>query len=378
MESLNYQESNHRMKAYTILITAYALLFSSEVMAGKNGLPNIAIYQIESRSVTKDEAVTITEMIAVAVGNTYMANVMERSQMEQILKEQGFQNSGSCDGSECIVQVGQLLGVEKAVIGSIGKLDKSWILNLRIVNIQTGLIEKQTSQQFSGSLSDINNALIKPSVITLFGNDRKIEEKEESLSLADTARSNAFTILFGSTSKDVQAKSDDTLPISWHSRVNAIQLSKNSFSSTLTINAGYSRIVQNDMMPFGLMLNGDFGIVHAAEDSRLYSDGYFYHATLDEMTLRLNPAIVTGYKRVYVYSGPSFCLPLYNDQEKPGFPSSYWQITIGCGAKLSKLIAIEMKYHHLLSPDYGWIDVNNRENVEFWHYDAEVSARLFF
>ena len=38
--------------------------------------------------------------------------------MEQILVEQGFQQSG-CTTNECMVEVGKLIGVEKIVSGSI-------------------------------------------------------------------------------------------------------------------------------------------------------------------------------------------------------------------------------------------------------------------
>ena len=94
---------------------------------------------------------------------------MERGQMERILHEQGFQNSGVCDASECIVQVGQLLGIDKMVVGSIGQLGSSWVINLRLVDIKSGAIDKQTSYQAESVLSSIRTTLLIPAARSLFG-----------------------------------------------------------------------------------------------------------------------------------------------------------------------------------------------------------------
>ena len=41
--------------------------------------------------------------------------------MEDILKEQGFQQTG-CTSDECVVEVGKIIGVQQMVGGSISKV----------------------------------------------------------------------------------------------------------------------------------------------------------------------------------------------------------------------------------------------------------------
>jgi hypothetical protein len=65
---------------------------------------------------------------------------MERSQMDRVLKEQGFQSSGLCDGNECAVEVGKVLGIDRMVVGSIGKIGSMYIINVRMVDVSTGEI----------------------------------------------------------------------------------------------------------------------------------------------------------------------------------------------------------------------------------------------
>ena len=48
-----------------------------------------------------------------------------------LLKEQGFQQCGSCSGSDCLVEVGQLLGVQKLFLGEILQVGGLLTLTLR-------------------------------------------------------------------------------------------------------------------------------------------------------------------------------------------------------------------------------------------------------
>jgi hypothetical protein len=60
--------------------------------------------------------------------------------MDRVLKEQGFQASGLCDGNECAVEVGRVLGIDRMVVGSIGKIGSMYIINVRMVDVSTGEI----------------------------------------------------------------------------------------------------------------------------------------------------------------------------------------------------------------------------------------------
>ena len=66
--------------------------------------------------------------------------VMERGQMDKILKEQAFQMTG-CVAKECAVEAGQLLGAGKVIIGSLGLVGKTYYLSLSQVNVKTGETE---------------------------------------------------------------------------------------------------------------------------------------------------------------------------------------------------------------------------------------------
>jgi hypothetical protein len=74
--------------------------------------------------------------------------------MESILQEQGFQLSG-CTSTECAVEAGKLLGVEKMVTGSVGKIGDLYNINIRLFDVGTGQIENTVSHKHEGSVEDL-------------------------------------------------------------------------------------------------------------------------------------------------------------------------------------------------------------------------------
>ena len=66
--------------------------------------------------------------------------VLERSQMDKILKEQEFDQTG-CTDSSCAVEIGKLLSTKKILIGKVTSSASKIKLNIRIIDIETGTVE---------------------------------------------------------------------------------------------------------------------------------------------------------------------------------------------------------------------------------------------
>jgi hypothetical protein len=115
---------------------------------------SMAVLPLSSNGISPSEALVLTdELLSVLVqSNTYI--VVERSNMESILKEQGFQLSG-CTTSECAVEAGKLLGVQKMIAGRVGKLGEIYNINLRLFDVETGKIEQNISQKHEGPKEEL-------------------------------------------------------------------------------------------------------------------------------------------------------------------------------------------------------------------------------
>lgn len=102
--------------------------------------PFLAISPLQAKKVDPDEVDLISDALSGELQNSGAFRVMERSQMDRILKEQGLQTSGVCDGNECAVEVGKVLGIDRIVVGSVGKIGSLFIINVRMVDVTTGEI----------------------------------------------------------------------------------------------------------------------------------------------------------------------------------------------------------------------------------------------
>jgi len=151
----------------SILLAAGLCLAAPKPVPEK--LPQVAIMPLESKGVTAQEADLVTDALASRLQNSGKFSVMERSQMNQILKEQAFQASGACDNSGCAVEMGKLLSVDRIVVGSVGKIGEAWALNLRLVKVQTGEVVKSASGKQKGKLAEAQESLVKDVVAELTG-----------------------------------------------------------------------------------------------------------------------------------------------------------------------------------------------------------------
>ncbi len=108
--------------------------------------PAIAVIDFNSPGMEAQMIVALSDRLRTELFNTGQYDVMERGQMDQIIKEQGFQQSGVCTDEACLVEMGQLLGVEKLLAGSIGKIGTLYTINSRMIDMRTGKIEQSVAE----------------------------------------------------------------------------------------------------------------------------------------------------------------------------------------------------------------------------------------
>lgn len=103
-------------------------------------LTRIAIMDLDSLGVESTTARALTQMMRNRIVGTHNVDVIEREQMERVMKEQLFQISDRVD-AQSAVRLGRLLGVQKILFGSVSKIDSTYNINVQMVNVENGRIE---------------------------------------------------------------------------------------------------------------------------------------------------------------------------------------------------------------------------------------------
>ena len=145
------------MKKSLLILVLCSLLVGGSLAAGKK--TTISVMDLNTTSgLAPKEMALLTDKLLNSLVEYRVFEVVERSKRDEILKEQGFQMTGACDQTSCLVEAGQLLGAQKMIGGTIGRLGNVYAIELRMLDIQTGGIDLSFSRNY-GKIADLLGAM---------------------------------------------------------------------------------------------------------------------------------------------------------------------------------------------------------------------------
>lgn len=177
-------------------ISNYKILFLFTLFSSVSlfAQANIAIIDFNGNGVSQNEAIALTDRLRTELFETGYFTVIERELMYEILLEQGFQQSG-CITTECVVEVGKLIGVEQIISGSISKVGNIYTISSRIVSIETGEIIKTATHDHAGNIGDLLISGMKKVAYKLAGKTIIEVPKPQSYREPKTKMKRTFTRL---------------------------------------------------------------------------------------------------------------------------------------------------------------------------------------
>ena len=139
------------MKIRQYLVITFLII---SCIFSQSAKPTVAILDFEGQGVDASEVKTLTERMRTEIGNTKAVRLIARKAVEKIMEEQGLQQSG-CTTDECAAEVGQLLGVQFMISGSIGKMGKSYTIDCKMFSVETGETVRTKSATHKGDVSGL-------------------------------------------------------------------------------------------------------------------------------------------------------------------------------------------------------------------------------
>lgn len=133
------------MKSLSLFFTFLLFAIAIQAQTPKKEKARIAVLELSADGITKAEAQTFTNRLRSELVKTGVFIVLERGEMDDILKEQGFQLTG-CTSNECAVEAGKLLNVKEMVAGSVGKVGRLYSIDARLIDVETGQILKSVTE----------------------------------------------------------------------------------------------------------------------------------------------------------------------------------------------------------------------------------------
>ena len=147
------------VRVMSLMAVGLSLFMGAANAAVDSNKEVIGIMDLKAEGDLKSASGILSDRLRAELFNTGRFAVMERGEMDAILKEQGFQQSGVCDDKACMVEIGQLLGASKMVAGSIGMLGTVYLINLRIIDVSTGKLVDTYSGECRCRIEDLGGAM---------------------------------------------------------------------------------------------------------------------------------------------------------------------------------------------------------------------------
>ena len=114
----------------------------------------VAVLDFETEGLGNVPASALSAIVRREVLKSSDYRLVDRKAMDEILQEQGFQQTG-CVSSECAVEVGKLLSVENIIIGSISRVGSINSVTARVVSVESGEIIKTAVYDHSGDIGGL-------------------------------------------------------------------------------------------------------------------------------------------------------------------------------------------------------------------------------
>lgn len=131
----------------------------------------IAILNMDAKGVSPVEAEVLSERLRSHISQALVSieytasedldqyQVVEQTQVERILEQFEIQNIG-CVSDSCAIEFGKMLQVDRIVIGQIGLVGNTYLVSVRIIDVESGKSIANSSREHKGSIDDILGTVI--------------------------------------------------------------------------------------------------------------------------------------------------------------------------------------------------------------------------
>jgi TolB-like protein len=128
-----------------LLLVLYAGLCTAEEKT------KIAVMELKAKSgLEETKASTLTDVLCTEIANLGNFDVIGKDDMQAMLQHITDKQLLECDDTKCLAQVGGALGVSRLVAGNIGMLGQTYVINVKLIDIDNATVLNRVSEKFEG------------------------------------------------------------------------------------------------------------------------------------------------------------------------------------------------------------------------------------
>jgi TolB-like protein len=156
----------------------------------------IAVSGISSSVISRDEIISLTDTICAELKKTGRFSVVERRETEALLQEYADELNETANERAYVLKAGEVLSVDYLLYGRILRYENMYILNLRMMNVRNGQLQKEVTNKYRGSVEDLLLEAIPQIMRGLAGMEPKPKKHRRVFIVAGIACVVAFPVLW--------------------------------------------------------------------------------------------------------------------------------------------------------------------------------------
>lgn len=129
----------------------------------------IAVIDLKAkRGIDEMTVSSLTDLICTEIASSGKYTVIGRDDMQAMLEHISDKQLLECDDTKCLAQVGGALGVQRLLSGNIGMIGNTYLINLKLIDIDNVVVMNRISEEYKGDEAGLIGK-IKETVAMLFG-----------------------------------------------------------------------------------------------------------------------------------------------------------------------------------------------------------------
>lgn len=117
--------------------------------------PVVAVFEFNAENLDSATGRSFTQRFQTEIQKTDKYQLVDRLQIDQVLTEQGLQQSGACDSEKCQVEMGRMIGADKLIHGTVSKVGSLFSVTINLVDVESGSILKSIARDEPGGIESL-------------------------------------------------------------------------------------------------------------------------------------------------------------------------------------------------------------------------------
>jgi|GEM_PF-1451644 len=124
------------------------------------GPMSFAVMDFTTAGIDAEISQSLATVLSSEIRKIEGASVISKEDIRAMIDLEAQKSALGCADESCLAELGDALGVERLVVGSVGKVGSTYVVGLRLINTTDSSVENRVTESFDGQESQLIPAVV--------------------------------------------------------------------------------------------------------------------------------------------------------------------------------------------------------------------------